>query len=85
MFRLATAVLLVGIFLFPSYVFSHGGGLDSQGGHYNRNTGGYHFHRKVSAPTYNKPTKVYKSDEQSIALYHGNVDSYIFHVSCSWS
>lgn len=26
-------------------VISHSGGLDSCGGHYNRKTGGYHYHR----------------------------------------
>lgn len=26
-------------------VFAHGGGLDSDGGHHNRKTGGYHFHQ----------------------------------------
>ena len=26
----------------------HGGGLDSQGGHYNRKTGEYHYHRKTT-------------------------------------
>jgi hypothetical protein len=26
---------------------AHGGGLDSDGGHYNHKTGGYHYHRGV--------------------------------------
>lgn len=26
--------------------FAHGGGLDSKGGHYNRKTGEYHYHRQ---------------------------------------
>lgn len=32
-------------------VFAHGGGLDSNGGHHNRKTGGYHTHR----PSYHRP------------------------------
>ena len=29
---------------------AHGGGLDKDGGHYNRKTGEYHYHRQQSAP-----------------------------------
>lgn len=29
---------------------AHPGGLDSRGGHHNRKTGEYHYHRKVSSP-----------------------------------
>lgn len=32
--------------LLPSVSFAHGGGLDSNGGHYNRKTGVYHCHRE---------------------------------------
>lgn len=30
--------------MFPAHVFSHSGGLDKSGGHYNRKTGEYHYH-----------------------------------------
>lgn len=31
-------------------VYGHPGGLDSNGGHYNRKTGAYHYHRRASTP-----------------------------------
>ena len=31
----------------PTFAFGHGGGLDSEGGHTNRKTGEYHYHKKV--------------------------------------
>ena len=33
------------------FAHGHGRGLDSQGGHYNRKTGQYHFHRESSPPS----------------------------------
>ncbi|MHB8149958.1 MAG: thermonuclease family protein [Desulfobulbia bacterium] len=33
----------------PTQTFAHGGGLDAQGGHTNRKTGEYHFHRGPQA------------------------------------
>ena len=38
-------------------VFSHSGRTDSSGGHYNRKTGGYHYHGtpKSSTSTYSRP------------------------------
>jgi hypothetical protein len=32
----------------PTFSFGHGGGLDSDGGHTNRKTGAYHYHKKVA-------------------------------------
>ena len=45
------------IFLIPGGVFAHSGGTDSMGGHYNRKTGGYHYHNSgrvgsVLTPSY---------------------------------
>jgi hypothetical protein len=34
--------------LLPGICFGHGGGLDSNGGHNNRKTGEYHYHRQTS-------------------------------------
>ena len=39
------------IILAPVDGFAHGGGLDSSGGHYNRRTGEYHYHRQPAAKT----------------------------------
>lgn len=42
---------VIALFLFCSLssieLNAHGGGLDSSGGHHNRKTGGYHYHRGV--------------------------------------
>lgn len=40
-FILITALLV----FFPSAGFSHPGGLDSNGGHYDRRSGNYHYHQ----------------------------------------
>jgi len=37
------------VMLFPSSGGTHSGGLDSNGGHYNRKTGDYHYHRGSGA------------------------------------
>lgn len=42
--------VLMGVFLSYGIAFAHSGGLDSKGGHYNRKTGEYHYHRGVNAP-----------------------------------
>ena len=38
-------ILLLTVLLLPTFVYSHGGGLDSYGCHNNRKQGGYHCHR----------------------------------------
>ena len=40
--------VLIGVFLSSGTAFAHSGGLDSKGGHYNRKTGEYHYHRGVN-------------------------------------
>ena len=45
--RILLAVVVLGTSTFAS---AHPGGLDANGGHYNRKTGEYHYHRKVAAP-----------------------------------
>lgn len=37
--------------ILPVLAFPHSGGLDANGGHYNRKTGEYHYHRKKVTPT----------------------------------
>lgn len=48
--RKINVVLLcvVGLFVGVSFVSGHSGGLDSNGGHYNRKTGEYHYHRRTA-------------------------------------
>ena len=44
-------VAIVGLLLGDTvYLFAHGGGLDSNGGHNDRKNGGYHYHRAPSRP-----------------------------------
>ena len=56
-------------------VFSHSGRTDSSGGHYNRKTGGYHYHGtpKSSTSTYSRTTP--SSGTQNSAVQSGTVQS----------
>ena len=47
--RFSLALLLL-LSISISSAYPHSGGLDSQGGHYNRKTGEYHFHRQELKP-----------------------------------
>ena len=40
------------------YLFAHSGGLDSRGGHYNRKTGEYHYHRPQGTPPKGSPSRI---------------------------
>ena len=46
MLDLLKIILLLVVFQFYSNLFSHGGGLNSEGCQNNRKTGDYHCHRK---------------------------------------
>ena len=46
--NVVSAFVSMALLLPPVYAFGHGGGLDSQGGHYDRKRGTYHYHRNVS-------------------------------------
>jgi len=49
--------LLILLFLALALVFSHSGGLDSNGGHWDRKSGTYHYHRSPGyTPTTVAPT-----------------------------
>lgn len=48
-------VILILFLSFPVFVFGHSGRTDSNGGHYNRKTGVYHFHNGGSR-AYKEPT-----------------------------
>lgn len=47
--KLCFVLLLLFALLLPSVSLSHSGGTDSQGGHYNRSTGEYHYHHGYPA------------------------------------
>lgn len=47
-----SSILVLGV---PQSILAHPGGLDSQGGHYNRKTGEYHYHRTTSESPPTKP------------------------------
>ena len=69
-------VIFALLFLFDGGgVFSHSGRTDSSGGHYNRKTGGYHYHRtpKSSTSTYSRSTP--SSGTQSSTIQNGGVQS----------
>lgn len=70
------AVIVTLILLFDGGgVFSHSGRTDSSGGHYNRKTGGYHYHGtpKSSTSTHSRPTP--SSGTQSSAVKSSGVQS----------
>ena len=48
--KITSLLPLILISLTP-FVGAHPGGLDANGGHYNRKTGEYHYHRKPAAKT----------------------------------
>ncbi len=48
-------------FLFCSvFAHAHPGGLDANGGHYNRKTGEYHYHNKLKQKDNSQPRKIRK-------------------------
>lgn len=53
--------VLIFIFVICNVVFTHPGRLDSSGGHYDRRTGSYHYHRMVSK---SQPVKIQLSDRK---------------------
>lgn len=57
-FRFFVAILL-SVTLIPAEGFTHGGGIDENGGHIDRKTGTYHQHSKPSGvkTTYTRPIK----------------------------
>lgn len=70
------AVIVALILLFDGGgVFSHSGRTDSSGGHYNRKTGGYHYHGtpRASTPTYSRTTP--SSGTQNSTAQSGAVQS----------
>ena len=55
--------------LIPSILFSHGGGLNKDGCHNDRKTGGYHCHRSPSiSPNLTQPQQ-HSSSEKDIARF----------------
>jgi len=49
----------------PTAALPHGGGLDANGGHYNRKTGEYHYHQKRTANPPARETTTYRPSESS--------------------
>ena len=43
--------LILAVISLTSFSEAHPGGLDANGGHYNRKTGEYHYHRKPATKT----------------------------------
>lgn len=50
------------IFIFPTLVFSHPGGLDKNGGHTNKKTGEYHYHRNNNSSYQSTSNKYNRKD-----------------------
>ena len=60
------------LMIFSSFLFSHSGGTDSRGGHYNKKTGTYHYHHGYSAHQHINGECVFKSDGS------GSIGQFIF-------
>jgi competence protein ComEC len=56
--------LLAFSLVFPGLIFAHSGGLDANGGHYNRKTGEYHYHGQRTAPAPSTSTIPDISDQE---------------------
>jgi 5-methylcytosine-specific restriction endonuclease McrA len=67
MFRLpgVICVALILTLIVPTAAFPHGGGLDANGGHYNRKTGEYHYHQKRTSSPPARETTTYRPSESS--------------------
>ena len=75
--------------------FGHGGGLDSNGGHYDRKTGVYHFHRSAGPIEQrgsatlddlierNKPPEPMTDDQIRRRLIEQSIASYLGNLSLS--
>ncbi len=50
-------------FLFPTFVFAHGGRLDDQGGHFNKKTGEYICHKEPCFSIHKQTEEAYKQAE----------------------
>ena len=62
-----TRSLMIIFMLAPGFLWSHGGGLNKDGCHNERKTGGYHCHRSQSPSIQSIPQqKTYSSSEKSI-------------------
>lgn len=71
--RIFVRILSLLPLIIPTTLFSHGGGLNAEGCHYNRKTGDYHCHRSsytppsyastpsYSAPSYSTPSYLYSA------------------------
>ena len=72
------AIFALMLLLDSGGVFSHSGRTDSSGGHYNRKTGGYHYHGtpKSSTSTYSRTTpnsRTQRSAVQSSAVQSSEI------------
>lgn len=69
------SLLLILLFLvLPSLVSSHGGGLDTNGGHWDRKAGTYHYHRSL-VPA---PAPIYSTTTTTISLVYAPASTIVF-------
>jgi hypothetical protein len=75
--KIITTLLIIGLLAFIPFVdlFSHSGRTDSNGGHYNRKTGEYHYHNSG----YKKPSK--EKNYQKELIHWLNTKSGVRHSS----
>ena len=66
------AVLL--ILSVPSTAFAHSGRLDANGGHYNRKTGTYHYHRGTGSSSVSSSSGSYSSGYYNKRLNYKRIE-----------
>ncbi|MGL4388212.1 MAG: YHYH domain-containing protein [Brevinema sp.] len=62
-------IVLIIIFFITSFLFGHAGGLDKNGGHYNRKTGEYHTHGRSNRSSNKNSSKSLSSKKDTSGGY----------------
>jgi hypothetical protein len=76
-------LILLILLLTLTQLFAHGGGLDSDGGHNNRKTGTYHYHRNpIEKPVYQATEKKSHTVNNNSGLRHNSSCRYYDCYNC---
>ncbi len=77
--KIFIVIIIIILILSCTSALAHPGGLDSNGGHYNRKTGEYHYHNKDKAATADKPAQA-KAQEVEVYFQPNELDEVILKV-----
>lgn len=89
-FKISLSLILLLLILSSVCAMAHPGALDANGGHYNRKTGEYHYHKKVSTATVPEKTAP-KSQTVEVYFESSELDGiisqllmYLYLCACSY-